>query len=112
MNEKLFLYFSRKIGSLKVDGRKYAFCHPLNLELKENGELGVTCTAVDDVGDFYDLWWLPRPKFCADNLGKPVIKRIGKFKELPEKIINKIESYLDKSKGERDLNESKKYCQQ
>ena len=24
MNEKLFLYFSRKIGSLKVDGREYA----------------------------------------------------------------------------------------
>ena len=102
MNEKLFLYFSRKIGSLKIDGHEYAFCHPLNLEINESGELGVTCTAVDMDGDFYDLWWLPRPKYCADNWSKAVIKRIGKYEELPEKIINKIGSYLEKLKGERD----------
>ena len=96
MNEKLFLYFSRKIGSVTFDGHEYAFCHPLNLEINESGELGVTCTAVDEVGNFYDLWWVPRPKYCADNWSKPVIKKIGKFTELPEKIINKIESYLEK----------------
>lgn len=96
MSEKMFLFFCRKIGSLKVDGREYAFCHPLNLEVNESGELGVTCIAVDKNGDFYDLWWLPRPKFCTDNWSKPVIKRIGKYKELPEKNIQKIKSYLDR----------------
>ena len=96
MNEKLFLYFSRKIGSLKIDGREYAFCHPLNLEINESGELGVTCTAVDEEGDFYDLWWRPRPKFCADNWSKPVIKRIGKLEDLPVKNIEEIISYLER----------------
>ena len=96
MNEKLFLYFSRKIGSVTFDGHEYAFCHPLNLELNESGELGVTCTAVDEEGDFYDLWWRPRPKFCADNWSKPVIKRIGKLEDLPVKNIEEIISYLER----------------
>lgn len=38
MSEKLFVFFSGKIGSLKVDGREYAFCHPLDLEIDEFGE--------------------------------------------------------------------------
>ena len=96
MNEKLFLYFSRKIGSVTFDGHEYAFCHPLNLEINESGELGVTCTAVDEEGDFYDLWWRPRPKFCADNLSKSVIKRIGKLEDLPVKNIEEIISYLER----------------
>ena len=95
MNEKLFLYFSRKIGSLKVDGREYAFCHPLKLEINEKEEVIVTCTVVDDEGDFYDLCWLPWADFC-DNSGSPVIKRIGKYEELPGKNIEEIISYLER----------------
>lgn len=95
MNEKLFLYFSRKIGSVTFDGHEYAFCHPLNLELNESGELGVTCTAVDEEGDFYDLYWLPWADF-SDNGGNPLIKRIGKYEDLPVKNIEEIISYLER----------------
>ena len=95
MNEKLFLYFSRKIGSLKIDEREYAFCHPLNLEISEKGEAIVTCTVVDDEGDFYDLYWLPWVDF-SDNGGSPLIKRIGKYEELPVKNIEEIISYLER----------------
>lgn len=95
MNEKLFLYFSRKIGNLKVDGREYAFCHPLNLEINEKGEAIVTCTVVDEEGDFYDLCWLPWADF-SDNGGSPLIKRIGKYEDLPLKNIEEIISYLER----------------
>ena len=95
MNERPFLYFSRKIGSLKVGEREYAFCHPLKLENDGNGGLVVTCTVVDDEGDFYDLSWLPWADF-SDNWGNPVIKRIGKLEELPVKNIEEIISYLER----------------
>ena len=95
MSEKLFLYFSRKIGTLKVGGREYAFCHPLKLETNEKEEVIVTCTVVDDEGEFYDLCWLPWADF-SDNGGKPVIKKIGKYEELPVKNIGEIISYLER----------------
>ena len=88
MNEKLFLYFSRKIGSLKVDGREYAFCHPLDVEIDEFGEFRVVCTVVDEEGDFYDFWWY--------NWGNPQFERIGCLQELPKENIQKIKSYLDR----------------
>ncbi len=97
MNEKLFLYFSQKIGSLKVDGREFAFCHPLKLETNEKGEAIVTCTVVDEEGDFYDLCWLPWADF-NDNWGSPVIKRIGKLEDLPVRNIEKVISYLERRK--------------
>lgn len=97
MNEKLFLYFSRKIGSLKVDGHEYAFCHPLDLEIDEFGELVAACTVVDEEGDFYDLWW-SQSGCTYENLGKPVVKRIGKYEELPEKNIQKIKIYLEEDR--------------
>ena len=96
MNEKLFLYFSRKIGSLKIDGSEYAFCHPLLLEVDEKGGLLVTCTVVDREGNFHELYWLPWADFCSDNGGKPLIKRIGKYEELPVKNIEEIISYLER----------------
>ena len=96
MNERLFLYFFGKIGSLKVDGREYAFCHPLKLENDGNRGLVVTCTAVDEEGNFYELYWLPWADFCSDDGGKPVIKRIGKFEELPVKNVEEIISYLER----------------
>jgi len=103
MNEKLFLYFSRKIGSLKVDGREYAFCHPLRLEVDEKGGLLVTCTAVDRAGNFYDFYWLPWADF-SDNWGNPVIKRnrkyirVGKYERLLVKDIEELISYLERRK--------------
>ncbi len=94
MNEKLFLYFSEKIGNVKIDGRKYAFCHPLKLEIDERGVI-VAGTVVDKEGIFYDLW-LPWADFCLDDWDKPVIKRIGKYEELPVKNIQEIISYLQR----------------
>jgi hypothetical protein len=93
MNE--FLFFSQKIGSLKVDGREYAFCHPLKLENDGNRGFVVTCTVVDDEGNFYDLCWMPWADF-SDNGGNPLIKRIGKYEELPVKNIEEIISYLER----------------
>ncbi len=95
MNEKLFSYFSEKLGSAKIDGCEYAFCHPLRLEIDEKGGLLVTCTAVDREGNFYDLCWLPWADF-SDNSGSPVLMRIGKFEELPVKYIEEIISYLER----------------
>ncbi len=95
MNEKLFLYFSRKIGCLKVDGREYAYCHPMKLEINEKGDVIVACTVVDKEGNFYDLW-LSWADFCLDN--NPVIKRIGKYEELPVKNTDEIISYLERRK--------------
>ena len=95
MNEKLFSYFSEKIGSAKIDGREYAFCHPLNLEIGDKGEAIVTCTVVDEEEDFYDLCWLPWADF-SDNGGSPLIKRIGKYEDLPLKNIEEIISYLER----------------
>lgn len=108
MSEKMFLFFCRKIGSLKVDGREYAFCHPLSLEINENRELGVACTAVDDEGNFYNLWWLQLGCSYSDNWGKPLVKKIGKYQELPEKNIQKIKSYLDMINYYKLLNSRKK----
>lgn len=93
MDEKLFLFFFRKLGSTMIDGCEYAYCCPMNLEINENGELVIACTVVDRAGNFYSLEWL---QFGNDNWGNPIVKSIGKFQELPEKIINKIESYLEK----------------
>ena len=95
MNEKLFLYFSRKIGTVTIDGQEYAFCHPLKLDIRDKGEVIVACTAVDEEGDFYDLW-LHWADYCLDNWGKLVIKRIGKIEELPVKNIDEIISYLER----------------
>lgn len=103
MNEKIFNFFSKKVGSLKVDGREYALCHPLNLEISEKGEVIVTCTAVDRVGNFYDLCWLPWADF-SDNWGNPVIKknrkyiRVGKYERLLVKGIEELISYLERRK--------------
>jgi hypothetical protein len=83
-----FLFFSRKIGNLKIGGHEYAFCHPLDLEIDEFGEFRAVCTLVDEEGYYYDFWWY--------NWGNPQVKRIGKYKELPEKNIQKIKSYLDR----------------
>lgn len=94
MNEKLFLYFSRKIGCLKVDGREYALCHPLNLEISEKGEVIVACTAIDRVGNFYDFCWLPWADFCSDDWGNPFVKKIGRYEELPVKDVDELISYL------------------
>jgi len=96
MNEKLFLYFSRKIGSLKVDGREYAFCNPLNLKISEKGEAIVTCTAVDREGNFYDFYWLPWADFYSNDWGNPFVKKIGKYEDLPLKNIEEIISYLER----------------
>lgn len=93
MDDKLFLFFFRKLGSTTINGNEYAYCCPWNLEINENGELVVAGVIVDREGNFYNLEWL---QFGNENWGNPVIKKIGKFKELPEKIINKIESYLEK----------------
>lgn len=95
MNEKLFLHFSEKIGCTEVDGREYAFCHPLKLDIRNKGEVIVACTVVDKEGNFYDLW-LSWTDFCLDNWGNPVIKRIGKYEELPVKNIQEIISYLER----------------
>ncbi len=95
MNEKLFSYFSEKIGSAKIDGCEYAFCRPLNLEIKEKGEVIVACTAIDKEGNFYDLW-LPWADFCLDDWGNPFVKKIGKYEELPTKNIEEIISYLER----------------
>ena len=93
--EKLFIFFSRKLGSTMINGCEYAYCCPWNLEINESGELVVACTVVDREGNFYGLEWL---QFGNENWGNPIVKKIGKFKELPEKIINKIDSYLNKKK--------------
>ena len=95
MNKKLFLYFSEKIGNTKIDGREYAYCHPMKLEINEKGDVIVACTIVDKEGYFYDLW-LSWADFCLDNWGKPVIKRIGKYEELPVKDIEEIISYFER----------------
>lgn len=95
MNEKIFNFFSKKVGSLKVDRCEYAFCHPLRLEVDEKGGHLVTCTAVDRAGNFYDLSWLPWADF-SDNGGSPLIKRIGKYEDLPLKNIEEIISYLER----------------
>ncbi len=94
MNEKLFLYFSEKIGSVNIDGREYAYCNPMKLEINEKGVI-VAGTVVDKEGNFYDLWLLWED-FCLDNWSKPVIKRIGKYEELPVKNIQEIISYLQR----------------
>ena len=94
MNEKLFLYFSEKIGCTEIDGREYAFCHPLKLDIDKRGVI-VACTAIDKEGNFFDLW-LPWTDFCLDNWSKPVVRRIGKYEELPVKNINEIISYLER----------------
>ena len=96
MNEKIFNFFSKKVGNAKIDGREYAFCHPLNLEIGEKGEVIVACTVVDRAGNFYDLCCLPWTDFCSDDWGNPVIKKIGKYEELPVKNIEEIISYLER----------------
>ena len=89
------------MGSAKIDGCEYAFCHPLRLEVDEKGEHLVTCTAVDRAGNFYDLSWLPWADF-SDNWGNPVIKKIrkyikvGKYERLLVNDIEEIISYLER----------------
>lgn len=95
MNEKIFNFFSKKVGSARIEGREYAFCHPLLLEVDEKGGLLVTCTAVDKEGYFYNLWWLPWACFPAEDWGNPVIKRVGKYEELPVKDAEELISYLE-----------------
>lgn len=95
MNEKLFLYFSRKIGSVTIDGHEYAFCHPLKLEIDEKGGHVVTCTTVDREGNFYDFCWFPWADFCSDDWGNPFVKKIGRYEELPVKDVGELISYLE-----------------
>ena len=92
MNEKLFTFFSGKVGGAEIDGREYAFCHPPKLEIDGIGELVVTCTAVDKEGNFYDLWWFQSA--CS----RPLVKRIGKYEELPVKNIEEVISYLEQDR--------------
>lgn len=98
MNEKLFNFFSKKVGSTKIDGREYAFCHPLNLEIGEKGEVIVACTVVDCEGNFYDLCCLPWTDFCSDDWGNPVIRKIGTYEQLPVRNVEEIISYLERRK--------------
>lgn len=95
MKEKLFLYFSEIIGNTMIDGREYAFCYPMKLDIINKGDVIVACTVVDKEGNFYDLW-LSWEDFCLDNWGKLVIKRIGKIEELPVKTIQEIISYFER----------------
>lgn len=101
MNEKLFNFFSKKVGSAIIHENEFAFCHPLRLEVDERGGLLVTCTAVDREGNFYDFCWLPWADF-SDNWGNPVIKRnrkyirVGKYERLLVKDIEEIISYLER----------------
>ena len=96
---EMFFFFSQKIGSLKANGREYAFCHPLNLVINEHGGLEVACVGVDRNGDYYELRWLPRGR-SRDDLDDSslVVKRIGKYEELSRKNIQRIESYLKRDK--------------
>lgn len=95
MNKKLFLFFSKLIGNTKIDGREYAYCNPMKLEINEKRDVIVAGTVVDKEGNFYDLW-LSWEDFCLDNWGSPVIRRIGKYEELPVKDIEEIISYLER----------------
>jgi hypothetical protein len=95
MNEKLFLYFFRKIGSVTFNGHEYAFCHPMKLKINKKGDVIVACTVVDKEGNFYDLS-LSWVDYCLDNWGKLLIERIGKIEELPVKNIQEIISYLER----------------
>ena len=92
MNEKLFLLFSRKVGSAEIDGREYAFCYPPKLEVDGIGELVVTCTAVDRQGSFYGLWWF------QSGSSRPLVKRIGMYEELPVKNLQEIVAYLEQDR--------------
>lgn len=95
MNEKLFLFFSELIGNTMINGHEYAFCYPMNLEINEKRDVIVACTVVDKEGNFYDLW-LSWEDFVKDNWDNRVIKRIGKYKELPLKNIAGIIFYLER----------------
>jgi hypothetical protein len=97
MNE--FFFFSQKIGSLEVDGREYAFCHPLSLAVNEYGRLEFACVGIDREGDYYELRWLPRGRSHDDlDVSSLVVKRIGKYEDLSKKNRQKIESYLKRDK--------------
>ena len=96
---EMFFFFSQKIGSLKANGREYAFCHPLSLVINECGGLEVACVGVDCDGVYYDLRWSPRGRSRDDlDVSRLVVKRIGKYEELSKKNRQKIESYLKRDK--------------
>lgn len=88
MNEKLFEFFSKKIGSVEIDERQYAFCHVPKLDVDGLGGLFVWCTLVDRKENFYEIVWLR----SGDS---PIVKLIGGVQDLPLKNMQEMVAYLE-----------------
>lgn len=87
MNERLFMYFSKKVGSVEIEGREYAFCHVPKLDVDGLGGLFAWATCVDMKENFYEFTWLR----SSDGV---IVKLIGGVQDLPLKNMREIVAYL------------------